>query len=152
MTFKHTSLVLFAAFAALLSANTTFANSVSQIPADQMQDNSLIINSSGNFTVLTYVSFDDPIHGASTASQTVSLYFEGMPRSTFDAAMTLDPNAANTSSVYDSSRVSSPLDTNRSEAQETAFHYPVAEPGTLTLFGTGLVFLAGVIRRKFAKA
>jgi hypothetical protein len=36
--------------------------------------------------------------------------------------------------------------------QEFIGYSPVPEPGSLTLFGTGLIALAGAIRRKFAKA
>jgi hypothetical protein len=37
-------------------------------------------------------------------------------------------------------------------AQEYIGYSPVPEPGTLALFGTGLIFLAGVMRRSLSKA
>jgi hypothetical protein len=36
--------------------------------------------------------------------------------------------------------------------QEYIGYSPVPEPGTITLFGTGLLSLAGMVRRKLGKA
>ena len=146
MIFKHSSLVLFAAFVTLL-ANTAFANSASPF---QTQGSPLVMQSDGNFAAM-YANGSHLMHRANTQSQTVSLN-SGAISSSFGSAITIGHNAADTSSVFSSSRPYPVLDTNISGAQEPTFYYAVAEPGTLTLFGTGLVFLAGIIRRKFAKA
>lgn len=146
MIFRHTSLVLFIAFVTLL-ANTAFANSASPY---QTQGRPLVMQSDGNFTAMRS-NCSHLMYIADTQSQTVSLNSEGIS-SSFGSAITIGYNPTNTSSVFTSAHLYPLLDTNIGREQDSTFYYPIAEPGTLTLFGTGLVFLAGVIRRKFAKA
>jgi len=148
MTFNRISLVLCGAFVTLLLMNTALANSVSSISVHQNQRNH-IIDGGGSFTPLMSADCCDRPYGGKTESETIPPFLQAIASGLFGSALNFDENGANAASVHTGLQ-SHPLRDTNSGAQ--GYTYPVAEPGTLTLFGSGLVFLAGMIRRKFTKA
>jgi len=149
MTFSRISLVLLGAFVTPLLMNTAIANSVSSISVHQNQRKP-IIDSGGSFTPLMSADCCDGLYGGQTESETIPPFLQGIASGPFGSALNFDEEGTNAASVHTGLQSHALRHTNSSGAE--GYTYPVAEPGTLTLFGSGLVFLAGMIRSKFTKA